>query len=146
MTEITVAQYREYIATGGKSGVSKYKNVRMVYQGHGFDSKAELAFYMRLLLLQASGVVRKIYRQVPIHLPALNGVRGTIYRLDFLVTMNAPYQPEDHLDVKGKDTQTSKVKRSVASHVLQAPIKLVLMDRHGNFDWTPTKALPNHPR
>ena len=137
---MTVEQYREYQKTGGKSGLpGKYKNVRMVHQGHGFDSKAELAFFMHLQLLKANGTVRKVFRQVPVHLPAGPGVRGTIYRLDFLVLM--ANGTEEYLDVKGKDTQTSKVKRSVASHVLGEPVKCVLMDRHGNFDWVPKKVL-----
>jgi hypothetical protein len=132
MKEISVDEFRAL--KGQKVAVvSKYRAQPQVYQGHRYASKAELAFKMHLDLFKANGVVLWYLFQVPIHLPAGEGVKGTRYVMDFLVMMKSG--TVRGVDVKGKDTYASKIKRSVASSVVPFPIETVTRQRNGSFLW-----------
>jgi hypothetical protein len=131
--EISREQYKRL----GKRG--KYGNIKCSYKGFTYDSKAELAFAMHLDLLKANGKVLWYLRQVPIHLPADNSVKGVKYLADFMAYL--PTGLVTFLDVKGKDTDTSRVKRSVASSVIGMPIVLVHRAKDGSFDWNPLEVL-----
>lgn len=50
-------------ATIGKA--SKYRNVKTVLDGHGFDSKREAAIYAELKLREKAGEIRNLMLQVP---------------------------------------------------------------------------------
>lgn len=130
-----VEEYRQLVAGGAKARMTnKYGAVAQYHQGHRYDSQAELAFKMHLDLMKANGLVLGYLRQVPVHLPADHGVRGTIYRIDFLVELKT--RAADFIDIKGRDTAPSRIKRSVASSILPRPIKLVTY-KNGRFDWAP---------
>ncbi len=112
---------------------SKYGAQPQHYQGHRYASKAELAFRMHLDLLKANGRVLWYLFQVPIHLPAGEGVRGVRYVMDYLVMLAD--KTVVAVDVKGRDTDTSRVKRSVASSVVPFKIETVKQERKGGFNW-----------
>jgi hypothetical protein len=87
----------------------KYGNHPTTVDGIRFDSKREARYYERLKLEKAAGVVRYFLRQVPMHLPG-----GTRYVVDFLIVM--PGGSIRYVDVKGRDTPISKLKRREVQH------------------------------
>ena len=118
---MTAEQYREAMS---RTGGSKYHNVRCVYEGQPYDSKAELAFEMRLRLLKAQGQVAFWLHQVPFRLKS-----GIVYRLDFLVMI-----PDRHgilfyrpafVDIKGVLTPTSRVKIREVEAIYGIKIELI---------------------
>lgn len=132
MAEMSIEEYRR------KAGLtvtvkSKYGAQPQIYQGHRYASKAELAFRLHLDLLKVNGKVDWYLFQTPIHLPAGEGVKGTRYVMDYLVKLKDG--PVVGVDVKGRDTRTSIVKRSVASSVVAFKIETVKQERKGGFQW-----------
>lgn len=65
---------------------AKYRNKKVVYRGETFDSRHELNRWLDLLLLQRSGAISDLRRQVPYELipaqrePDTVGKRGGIKR------------------------------------------------------------------
>ncbi len=120
---MTAQQYREAMS---RTGGSKYHNVRRVYEGQPYDSKAELAFEMRLRLLKAQGQVAFWLHQVPFRLKS-----GIVYRLDFLVMI--PDRPRNcvwsyrpaFVDIKGYLTSTSRVKIREVEAIYGIKIELI---------------------
>lgn len=103
----------------GKSGrANKYGNQVTHVDGIRFDSKREARYYTQLKLRQQAGEVSYWLRQVPLHLPG-----GTRYVVDFLVFYADGRAPE-YVDVKGRQTQTFRVKKREVEH--HYPIKVVL--------------------
>ena len=141
---MTVDQLRK-LQAGGKvkarfAGASKYHAQPQRYQGQHFASKAELAFKLHLDHLKALGRVAWYTRQVPFYLPGSETVPAKRYVCDFLV-MDCGYvgAPLVHIiDVKGQDTPTSKVKRSViqATHGIAVEvIKATYRQGQPCFTW-----------
>ena len=98
---------------------NKYHNVRVVNNGHVFDSKTESSFYNYLLFLQKAGEVKRIRLQVPYILQRAF-VRGgkkyaaIKYVADFVVTYGDGHI--EVIDVKGSKamiTQVFKLKRKM---------------------------------
>lgn len=98
----------------------KYHNQPTVVDGIRFDSKREARYYEQLKLRQAAGEVWYWLRQVPLHLPG-----GTRYVLDFLVFFKDPALAPEFVDVKGRETQTFRVKKREVEHHYPVRIKLV---------------------
>lgn len=133
-----VITVEEFKALGAKMRMpgdarNKFHAQPQVFEGHRFDSKAELAFEFHLRLLKAQGSVSWWMRQVPFHLPG-----GRKYIADFVVV--TPFrrdQPLRILDVKGKDTNGSALKRDwVEAHFGQT-VELVPAKSDGSYTWTP---------
>lgn len=77
---------------------SKYKNVRVTYNGAPYHSKAEAAYAEGLDLQVKAGAIRGWIRQATFHL----GCPENSYRVDFLVWEN---DGSCHaVDVKGMET------------------------------------------
>ena len=109
----------------------KYLNEKVNVDGHQFDSKKEARFYAQLLALEAAGVVRTIQLQPKFEFPlrgkpvrALPRVRkadGAVmqgralsYRADFsFEELEGGKWLKRVVDVKGFDTQTSRLKRAL---------------------------------
>ena len=96
----------------------KFNAVKTIRDGWKFDSKKEAARYDRNKLLIASGEMVFQQRQVPFHL-----VGGVVYRLDF----QEYYANGDILfvDVKGRDTPMSILKRKQVEALYPIKIELV---------------------
>jgi hypothetical protein len=75
---MTAAEYQAMIANVDKP--RKYHNKPEVYDGIRFDSKAECARYVQLMIMKRAGQIRSFNRQPSFLLPG--GVR---YRPDFIV-------------------------------------------------------------
>jgi hypothetical protein len=83
---------------------NKFNAKKTLVDGISFHSKAEANYYSYLKHLQATGIIAFFLRQTPIHLPG-----NTKYLADFLIFYtngNVRF-----VDVKGRDTPTSILKR-----------------------------------
>lgn len=80
---------------------SKYRNVKMVVDGHTFDSKAEAQRYHELRLMQKAGLIHKLQCQ-PSYSLKVNGVRLGMYFADFAYYDCAEMEIVE--DVKGMKT------------------------------------------
>lgn len=86
---------------------SKYNNVKIEVDGEKFDSKKEAARYGQLLLLQKSGQITNLQKQVPFRLE-VNGQLVCKYIADFTYAVNGVGVVED---CKSKHTRTLPVYR-----------------------------------
>jgi hypothetical protein len=76
---------------------SKYRNVRVEFEGMTFDSMKELKRYQDLLLLEKAGKIADLKRQVPFSL-CIRNEEIAVYRADFVYLENGKKRVED---VKG---------------------------------------------
>lgn len=85
--------------------------------GIKFHSKKEATYYQALKIHQRTGILLFFLRQTPFHLPG-----NTKYILDFMeFWANGDI---NFIDVKGKDTAMSKLKRKQVEALY--PIKIIL--------------------
>jgi len=107
---------------------NKYGNRRITVDGETFDSLKEYHRYCELQLLQRSGKIMDLRRQVPFEiLPSYKHpttgktVRGVKYVADFvyldLQTMKRVIE-----DVKGTRTQVYKLKKKLVEYIYQEEI------------------------
>lgn len=70
----------------GKKQYSKYHNKKTNVEGIAFDSKKEAGRYLELLMLEKSGLIKNLKRQVKFEIvPKLNRVKRTrFYVADFV--------------------------------------------------------------
>lgn len=104
----------------GYKSATKYRNKKVVYRGETFDSRHELQRWLELLLLQRSGAISDLRRQVPYELipaqrePDTVGKRGGIkrgriieqsvtYIADFVYTEYGKTVVEDAKGVRTKE-------------------------------------------
>lgn len=119
MTEVwDIETYRKFMNGEKvvKSKKSKYKNVKVEFDGMTFDSKRELEYYKRLLLLKRSGEVTKIDRQVVFEINAypIDGRSCQSlckYVADFVITKSDG--SAEVIDVKGVRTPVYKLKKKL---------------------------------
>ena len=102
----------------GLKKVNKYRNNPTYVDDIRFDSKKEANYYKDLKLLKESGAVIMFLRQTPFHLEG-----GVIYRLDFMEFWASG--DVEFIDVKGRDTPMSKLKRKQVESVYHIKIELV---------------------
>lgn len=95
----------------------KYHAVSTKRDGKNFDSKMESRYYEMLKLRQKTGEVLFFLRQVPFDIP------GGKYVADFLVFLADG--TAEFIDVKGIDTQMSKLKRRAVEELYPVEIKIV---------------------
>jgi len=92
---------------------NKYNSIRVNYDGHWFDSKAECNRYKKLVLMQASGVISDLILQPKFLLSDTIKYKGITYRkrqykADFQYIENGEKVVED---VKSKATANDKTYR-----------------------------------
>lgn len=95
----------------------KFHAVRTKKDGINFDSKLESRYYQQLKLRQAAGEVLFFLCQVPFIIP------GSKYISDFLVFLSDG--TVEFIDVKGRDTPLSQVKRKAVEELYPVTIKIV---------------------
>lgn len=97
----------------------KYNAKATVVDGFRFDSKKESERYSRNKILLRNGEMIMQLRQTPFHL-----TDGVVYRLDFM-----EFYADGRIlfiDVKGKDTPMSKLKRGQVEY-LYPHVKITLV-------------------
>lgn len=113
---------------------NKYGNKKIVMDGEKFDSLKEAGRYQELKLLERTGKITDLQRQVSFELiPAQRDGRGKVvekkcsYIADF-VYQEKERNGESHIvveDVKGKKTEVYKIKKKLMLHVQGIRIKEV---------------------
>ena len=101
---------------------SKYKNIRVQYNGKWFDSKKELRRYQQLELLQRAGKIKNLCCQVTYDLLPTTRIDGqtqrkTTYTADF-VYWDIEKDCEVIEDAKGMRTNVYKIKRKLMWEIL----------------------------
>ena len=96
---------------------SKYKNIRVQYNGKWFDSKKEMRRYQQLELLQRAGKIKNLCCQVTYNLLPTTRIGGqtqrkTTYIADF-VYWDIEKDCEVIEDAKGMRTDVYKIKRKL---------------------------------
>jgi hypothetical protein len=86
---------------------SKYRNVRVEYNGVSYQSKKECAYAQELDLRKRAGDIKSWVRQVKIDL-TVNGKHITNYFIDFLIMHND--DSFEYVEVKGYETEEWKLK------------------------------------
>ena len=109
----------------GTSKESKYKNKKVIVNGIEFDSKKEANRYKELLLLQKSGIITDLKRQVSyILIPAFNlnrkRYRSMSYIADFVYKENGKEVVED---CKGFRTEIYKIKKKLMAYIYEIEIR-----------------------
>ena len=94
-------------------GIGKYHNKKINSPDGTFDSKYEYEEWCRLKLLERSGVIRNLMRQVPyVLIPTIRTTAGTLKQ----ITYYADFVYEEKgivymVDAKGYETETYKIKK-----------------------------------
>ncbi len=96
---------------------NKYKNQPTYVDDIRFDSKKEANYYKSLKMIRDSGKIVMFLRQTSFHLPG-----GVIYRLDFMEFWADG--TVKFIDVKGRDTAMSKLKRKQVEALYHVTIDL----------------------
>jgi len=108
--------------------MSKYKNQKTTINGIAFDSKAEAKRYLALYLLQASGRIRGLERQVVYELaPAVKFEGATRKTPALRYVADFGYWEGDKRiieDVKGVQTPAFKIKRHLMKTVLGLDVRV----------------------
>ena len=111
--QITTAQYKK-LATK----CHKYNAKQTIIDGIKFPSKKEAEWYTKLKFLKKDEHLKYFLRQVPFHLP------GNVKYLTDFMTVYFDGSIE-FIDVKGRDTPMSKLKRKQVLDLYGVEIKLV---------------------
>ena len=91
------------------SHISKYRNQKVVFDGHRFDSKRECQRYKELKLCEQAKLIKDLRLQVPFVLIEKSKHGGAIkYIADFVYKMDGQLVVED---VKGVRTPLYKLKK-----------------------------------
>ena len=96
---------------------NKYKNKKVVYDGIKFDSNREMAYYIKLKLLEEKGIIKDLELQKSFELQPSFKLNGKTYKK---ITYRADFSyvsVEDNkihiVDTKGFRTDVYKLKRKM---------------------------------
>lgn len=99
---------------------NKYKNKKIIYDGIKFDSKREMAFYVKLKLLEEKGIIKDLELQKSFELQPSFKLNGKTYKK---ITYKADFSyvsVEDNkihiVDTKGFRTDVYKLKRKMFAY------------------------------
>lgn len=99
---------------------NKYKNKKVIYDGIKFDSNREMAYYIKLKMLEQKGIIKDLELQKSFELQPsfkLNGktYKKITYRADFSYV--SVQDNKIHIvDTKGFRTQVYKLKRKMFAY------------------------------
>lgn len=119
MVRVNRETYERFIGHSIDYKQSKYHNKKVEYNGMKFDSRKEYAYYTKLKLLEQTGEISALKRQVPFLLlekVKLNGktYRQTKYIADFTyLDKNGKLHV---IDVKGVKTQVYQLKKKLMAY------------------------------
>lgn len=112
--------YKKLLGNSINVKQNKYKNKKVIYDGIKFDSKREMAYYIKLKMLEEKGKIKDLELQKTYELQPsfkVNGktYRKIIYKCDFsYITIE-----DDKLhivDTKGFRTEVYKLKRKMFAY------------------------------
>jgi len=99
--------------------VNKYKNKRVVYDGHMFDSIKEKKYYIKLKVLEELGKIKDLKLQVKFELiPSFKFNNKTIRSINYVADFT--YNDEENklhiVDTKGIRTEVYKIKKKLMNY------------------------------
>ena len=107
---MNIQDYKKYMVWV-KPKQSKYHNKKVIVDGMKFDSQKEYSRWCELQLLERSGKIKELHRQVKFELiPKQDGERSCSYIADFVYRENGMLIVED---AKGKNTEVYKIKKKL---------------------------------
>ena len=99
---------------------NKYKNKKVIYDGIKFDSNREMAYYIKLKMLEQKGIIKNLELQKSFELQPSFKVNGKTYKK---ITYRADFSyvsVEDNklhiVDTKGFRTEVYKLKRKMFAY------------------------------
>lgn len=99
---------------------NKYKNKKVIYDGIKFDSNREMAYYIKLKMLEEKGIIKDLELQKVYELQPAFKVNGKTYKK---ITYKADFSyvsVEDNklhiVDTKGFRTDVYKLKRKMFAY------------------------------
>ena len=99
---------------------NKYKNKKVIYDGIKFDSNREMAYYIKLKMLEEKGIIKDLELQKVYELQPSFKVNGKTYQK---ITYRADFSyisVEDNklhvIDVKGFKTEVYKLKKKMFAY------------------------------
>lgn len=112
--------YKKLLGNSINTKQSKYKNKKVIYDGIKFDSKKEMAYYIKLKMLEEKSKIKKLELQKTYELQPSFKVNGKTYRK---ITYKADFSyittEDDKLhivDTKGFRTEVYKLKRKMFAY------------------------------
>lgn len=114
--KLTEKQYKQFINNRIEAKQSKYHNQKCVYKGIKFDSKKEMAYFIKLELLEQAGEIHDLKRQVDFDLIETFRLNGKTYRKTKYIA-DFTYLDKDNkyhvVDTKGVRTDVYKLKKKL---------------------------------
>lgn len=99
---------------------NKYKNKKVIYDGIKFDSNREMAYYIKLKMLEQKGIIKDLELQKSFELQPSFKLNGKTYKK---ITYRADFSyvsVEDNkihiVDTKGFRTEVYKLKRKIFAY------------------------------
>ena len=95
---------------------SKYHNKKCMYKGMKFDSHKEMAYYIKLELLENKGLIHDLKRQVPFVLLETIRIGDTTFRKTKYIADFTYYDKDNKyhvVDTKGVKTDVYKLKKKL---------------------------------
>lgn len=112
--------YKKLLGNSINTKQSKYKNKKCIYNGIKFDSKKEMAYYIKLKLLEEKGKIRDLELQKTYELQPSFKLNGRTYRkITYKADFSYVTAEDDKLhvvDTKGFRTEVYKLKRKMLAY------------------------------
>ena len=112
--------YKKLLGNSINTKQNKYKNKKVIYDGIKFDSNREMAYYIKLKMLEQKGIIKDLELQKSFELQPsfkLNGktYKKITYRADFSYV--SVQDNKIHIvDTKGFRTEVYKLKRKMFAY------------------------------
>ncbi len=113
---ISKETYNKLINNSINTKQSKYHNKKCMYKGMKFDSHKEMAYYIKLELLENKGIIHDLKRQVPFVLLETIRIGDTTFRKTKYIADFTYYDKDNKLhivDTKGVKTDVYKLKKKL---------------------------------
>ena len=130
---VTQEQYKKFLNNSINVKQSKYHNKKVIYDGIKFDSKKEMAYYIKLKLLEKSGEIKDLQLQKEYVLQDSFKLNNKTYRK---ITYKADFEyistKDDKLhivDVKGSKsmiTEVFKLKQKLFAYKYGIEIEVII--------------------
>ncbi|MBR6689723.1 MAG: DUF1064 domain-containing protein [Bacilli bacterium] len=112
--------YKKLVGNSIDVKQNKYKNKKVVYDGIKFDSNCEMAYYIKLKMLEEKGIIKDLELQKSFELQPSFKLNGKTYQK---ITYKADFSyvsVEDNkihiVDTKGFRTDVYKLKRKMFAY------------------------------
>ena len=117
-----------------RKGKSKFRNIRVEYDGIKFDSKRECAYYQELKLLEAAGDISQLRVHPKDFNITINNKRICRYEPDFIFYDNKQGRFRIQ-DVKGVVTALFKLKKKLVEATYDIEVEIIKWHRQQDFNY-----------